>query len=94
MQPDKEGSFHVYLITGSNSESLMFQTVQFVVKTSIDGFYNLEGGGIKTEDEHRPCHPISVRNEQTLLWVKQLIEEDPHILYQKYVNGVTSPENS
>ena len=42
----------------------------------IEGFRD---GQVSFEDGHRPGRPVSVRHEQTVLFVKIFIEENPHI---------------
>ena len=42
----------------------------------IEGFRD---GLVNFENGHRPGRPVSVRHEQTVLFVKIFIEENPHI---------------
>ena len=47
-------------------------------------------GKVSFEDCHHPGHPVSVKNEQTVLFfLKKLVKEDPHTTIRENVKHVT-----
>ena len=51
----------------------------FCTALFADGLKESRAGKVSFEDDHRQGCPVSVRNEQTVLVIKKLIEENPHI---------------
>ena len=46
-------------------------------------------GKVSFEDGHHLGPPVSDKKEQTMLFVKKIIEEDPHITFMKYLKDAT-----